>query len=193
MTWALLWIQHSPSQLMSLLLPIKLGERFISRKSSIMSDKGDVCASIQCFGATTSRICHPSKLSLPQKGYKPPRKNTKGSEKVRLKALKLRLRSNLVLIHKILFNQKDLEATHLIKFSRRSGLRRSSLRPLHQTQNFFSLFYFRPNMVLLGNLAVNTYILTSNYTLTSKSIVDEFNRSTSWLKIAGTMFFHEQV
>ncbi len=57
----------------------------------------------------------------------------------RLKALmpqfleKRRLRNDLVLTHKILYNQTDLEATHLFKYSRRPELRKSSLRLLHQT------------------------------------------------------------
>ncbi len=114
----------------------------------------------------------------------------------RLKALKLQLlekrrfRNDLVLTHKILYNQIDLEATKLVKFSRRPRLRKSSIRLLHQTvrtqrrrssfacrvvkywnrepltaasepeqralkklldsyiyPHFFTLFYFRPNMV----------------------------------------------
>ncbi len=58
----------------------------------------------------------------------------------RLKTLKLqplekrRLRNDLVLTHKIPYNQIDLEATQLFKFSRRPGLRRSSIRRLHQTR-----------------------------------------------------------
>ncbi len=57
----------------------------------------------------------------------------------RFQALKLqplgkrRLRNDLVLTHKILCSHKDLDATQLFKFSRRSGLRRSSIRLLHQT------------------------------------------------------------
>ncbi len=47
-----------------------------------LSDKGDFRTSIQCFGATSSRICHPRKLSIPQKGHNPPRKNPKGSSTV---------------------------------------------------------------------------------------------------------------
>ncbi len=48
----------------------------------------------------------------------------------RLKALKLqslekrRMRNDLVMTHKILYDQIDLEATQLFKFSRRPGLRR---------------------------------------------------------------------
>ncbi len=59
--------------------------------------------------------------------------------KERLQALKLqplgkrRLRNDLVLTHKILYNHIDLVATQLFKFSRRPGLRRSSIRLLHQT------------------------------------------------------------
>ncbi len=54
----------------------------------------------------------------------------------RLRGLKLqslekrRIRNDLVLTHKIMFHQIDLEASKLFKFSRRPGLRRSSLRPL---------------------------------------------------------------
>ncbi len=44
---------------------------------------------------------------------------------------KRRIRNDLVLTHKIMFHQIDLEASKLFKFSRRPGLRRSSLR-LHQ-------------------------------------------------------------
>ncbi len=57
----------------------------------------------------------------------------------RFQALKLqplekrRLRNDLVLTHKILYNHKDPEATQLFKFSSRPGLRRSSIRLLHQT------------------------------------------------------------
>ncbi len=57
----------------------------------------------------------------------------------RLQALKLqplekrRLRNDLVLTHKMLYNLIDLDATQLFKFSRRPGLRRSSIRLLHQT------------------------------------------------------------
>ncbi len=57
----------------------------------------------------------------------------------RLQALKLqplgkrRLRNDLVLTHKIIHNYIDLDATQLFKFSRRPGLRRSSIRLLHQT------------------------------------------------------------
>ncbi len=56
----------------------------------------------------------------------------------RLKELKLqslekrRIRNDLVLTHKIIFYQIDLEASKLFKFSRRPGLRRSSLRLLQQ-------------------------------------------------------------
>ncbi len=57
----------------------------------------------------------------------------------RLKALKLqplekrRLRNDLDLTHKIIYNQIDLEETQLFKFSRRPGLRRSSIILLNQT------------------------------------------------------------
>ncbi len=47
-----------------------------------MPDEGDSRNFIQCFSATTSQICQPSKLSLPQKGQKPPRENPKGSNTV---------------------------------------------------------------------------------------------------------------
>ncbi len=46
---------------------------------------------------------------------------------------KRRIRNDLVLTHKIIYNQIDLEATPLLKFSRRPGLRMSSLRLLKQT------------------------------------------------------------
>ncbi len=46
---------------------------------------------------------------------------------------KRRLRNDLVLTHKILYNHLDLEATQLFKLSSRPGLRRSSIRLLHQT------------------------------------------------------------
>ncbi len=46
---------------------------------------------------------------------------------------KRRLRNDLVLTHKIFQNQIHLEATQLIKFLRRPGLSRSSIRLLHQT------------------------------------------------------------
>ncbi len=39
----------------------------------------------------------------------------------------------MVLTHKILYNQKDLEATQLFKFSRRPWLRKSSLKLFRQT------------------------------------------------------------
>ncbi len=54
----------------------------------------------------------------------------------KLKALKLsfiekRLRNDLVLIIKVIYNQIDLEATQLFKFFRKPELGRSSLRLLH--------------------------------------------------------------
>ncbi len=53
------------------------------------------------------------------------------NQEERLKALdKRRIRNNLVLTHEITYNQIDLEATQLFKFSRRPGLRRLSLRLL---------------------------------------------------------------
>ncbi len=57
----------------------------------------------------------------------------------RLRELKLqslekrRVSNDLVLTHKIMFHQIDLEASKLFKFSRRPGLRRSSFRLLQQT------------------------------------------------------------
>ncbi len=57
----------------------------------------------------------------------------------RLNALKLqllekiRIRNDLALTRRILYNQIDLEENQLFKFSRRPGLRRSSIRLLHQT------------------------------------------------------------
>ncbi len=47
---------------------------------------------------------------------------------------KRRLRNDLVQTLKILYNHIDLDATQLFKFSRRPGLRRSSIRLLHQTK-----------------------------------------------------------
>ncbi len=56
------------------------------------------------------------------------------NQEERLKALdKRRIRNNLVLTHEITYNQINLEATQLIKFSRRPGLRRSSLTLLQKT------------------------------------------------------------
>ncbi len=58
----------------------------------------------------------------------------------RLRELKLqslekrRIRNDLVLTHKIMFHHIDLEASKLFKFSRRPGLRTSSLRLLQQTE-----------------------------------------------------------
>ncbi len=58
----------------------------------------------------------------------------------RLQALKLqalvkrRLRRDMFLTHKILYNHIDLDATQLFKISRRPGVRRSSIRLLHQTR-----------------------------------------------------------
>ncbi len=46
---------------------------------------------------------------------------------------KRRIRNELVLTHKIMFHQIDLEASKLFKFSRRPGLRKSSVRLLQQT------------------------------------------------------------
>ncbi len=46
---------------------------------------------------------------------------------------KRRIRNDFVLTPKIMFHQIDLEASKLFKFSRRPGLRRSSLRLLQQT------------------------------------------------------------
>ncbi len=57
----------------------------------------------------------------------------------RFKELKLqslekrRIRNDLVLTHQIIYNQIDLEASQLFKFSRRPGLRRLSLTFLQQT------------------------------------------------------------
>ncbi len=57
----------------------------------------------------------------------------------RFQALKLQplgkrgLINELVLTHKILYDHTNLDATQLFKFSRRPGLRRSSIRLLHQT------------------------------------------------------------
>ncbi len=57
----------------------------------------------------------------------------------RLKDLKLqslekrRIRNDLVLTHKIIYNQSDLEESQLFKVCRKPGLRRSSLRLFQQT------------------------------------------------------------
>ncbi len=58
----------------------------------------------------------------------------------RLKALilqslgKRRIRNDLALTHKIIYNQIDLGATQVFKFSRRPGRRMSTLRLLQQTR-----------------------------------------------------------
>ncbi len=44
------------------------GMLYIIKRSFLMSDEWDLRTSIQYFGATTSRMCPPSKLSEPQKG-----------------------------------------------------------------------------------------------------------------------------
>ncbi len=52
-------------------------------------------------------------------------------EELKLRSLeKGRIRNDLVLIHKIIYNQIDLEESQLLKFAGRPGLRRSSLRLL---------------------------------------------------------------
>ncbi len=53
---------------------------YFIKKIIYMSDEGNVCASIQRVGETTSRIRHISKMSLPQKGHIPSGKNIKMSE-----------------------------------------------------------------------------------------------------------------
>ncbi len=115
-----------------------------------LSDKGDFRTCMLCFGATSPRIRHPSKLSIPQKDInhldriqRTATRWVKGlrglTYEERLQALKLqplgkrRLRSDLVLTHKILYNHIDLDTTQLFKFSRRPGLRKSSITLLHQT------------------------------------------------------------
>ncbi len=47
-----------------------------------MSDEGDFRIAIQHVRETTSRMRHPGKLPLSQKGHMPPRKNAKDSTKV---------------------------------------------------------------------------------------------------------------
>ncbi len=47
---------------------------------------------------------------------------------------KRRINNDLVLTHKIIYNQIYLEASQLFKFSRRPGLRRPSVRLLQQTR-----------------------------------------------------------
>ncbi len=47
-----------------------------------MYDEGDLRTSTYCGGETTSRVRHPNKLSLPQKGYTPPKENTVGSNEM---------------------------------------------------------------------------------------------------------------
>ncbi len=55
-------------------------------------------------------------------------------ERLKLQPLeKIMLRNDSVLTHEILNNHIDLDATQLFKFPRRPGLRRSSIRMLHQT------------------------------------------------------------
>ncbi len=46
---------------------------------------------------------------------------------------KRRIRNDLVLTHKIIYNQIDLDTLQLFRFSRRPGLRKLSLRLLQQT------------------------------------------------------------
>ncbi len=46
---------------------------------------------------------------------------------------KRRTRNDLILTHKVIYNQIDLEASQRFKFSRRPGLRRSLLRLLQQS------------------------------------------------------------
>ncbi len=46
---------------------------------------------------------------------------------------KRRIRNDLVLTHRIIYNQINLEASQLFKLSRRLGLRRPSFRLLQQT------------------------------------------------------------
>ncbi len=127
-----------------------LGNVVLHKKIIYLSDKGNFRTSIQCFGETSSRICHPSKLSIPQKDINHLEriqrtatqwvKGLRGlTDEERVQALKSqllgkrRLRNDLVLTHKILYNHIDLDATQLFKLSRRPGLRRSSIRLLHQT------------------------------------------------------------
>ncbi len=50
-----------------------------------------------------------------------------------VKLIAPRSQQHELLTHKIIHNHIDLDATHLFKFSRRPGLRRSSIRLLHQT------------------------------------------------------------
>ncbi len=111
-----------------------------------MPHDGEFHSSIKCVGEIKPRIRHPNKPSLLQIGYIPPRTNTPGwvnglrglNYEERLKALKLQplekrgIRNDLALTHKILYNQIGLHATQLFKFSRRPGLRRSSLILLQQ-------------------------------------------------------------
>ncbi len=54
----------------------------LNQKAIYMPDEGDLHASIQGVSETTSRIRHPSKLSLPPKEYIPPKKYTMGSNEV---------------------------------------------------------------------------------------------------------------
>ncbi len=51
---------------------------------------------------------------------------------------KRRIRNDLDLTHKIIYNQIDLEASQLFKFSRRPGLRRLSVKLLQQTKRTHS-------------------------------------------------------
>ncbi len=109
------------------------GMLYFIKKVIYVPDEGDLRTSIKCVGESTSRIRHPSKLSLPQKGHIPPRKNTTGSNEVsersyedRLKLQatqitiprKRRIGNDSVLTHKIIYKQIDLEASQLFNFSR---------------------------------------------------------------------------
>ncbi len=109
-----------------------------------MSDKCDFRKSIQCFGATIQANFlylkkHINYLERIHTAATRWVKDLRGLLEERLQALKLqplgkrRLRNDLVLTHKILHNQINLDATQFFKFSRRRELRRSSIRLLHQT------------------------------------------------------------
>ncbi len=122
----------------------------LHKKVIYLFDKRDFFTSIQCFNATSFQICHQSKLSIPQKGHKPLEriqrpairwaKGLRGlTHEERLQALnqqrleKRKLRNDLFLTQKILYNHIDLEGTQLFMFSSRPRLRRASIRLLHQT------------------------------------------------------------
>ncbi len=77
MTWAFLWTQHSPPQLMSWLPPIKLGNFVLFKK-----DHWPAWQMRLWYLLTVLWRDQISNLKIKANGYKPPGKNTKGSNKV---------------------------------------------------------------------------------------------------------------